>query len=261
MPGFSESQSAEQFARDDRVGSETPKAPEVRSGEAVAQIVAALYQKVSPRIGVRLIEPSAVLTIAGLKPVADLGNSLVEESDVIFIDEKRSGIEVKARLPLGKESIGQISLMNTSVLQKQQADLPKLLQRSLRQLIHLREHDWEVIQDGAYLGYPAQALIDWVDALRTNQRDRLVEADLVSVHPAAERYAGKVPEFDYYPEHANDPEIQTYIHQARAILKAFYESEHFRTIEQQLEFQQARREVRTALDTWIQRRREQQGRA
>ncbi|OIN93746.1 hypothetical protein COS81_03570 [candidate division WWE3 bacterium CG06_land_8_20_14_3_00_42_16] len=109
----------------------------------------------------------------------------------------------------------------------------------------LPETIMEILEDGIELGYPDQAILDFEDCCHKGNvnRDVTVESNLLSASPQAQKYHGAVPEFDYYPEHAGDPEIVAYLQSAKATLKDFYESEWFRRLAKDKEFLEARRKA------------------
>ena len=85
------------------------------------------------------------------------------------------------------------------------------------------------------------------------------ESDLLSAHPLAQELQGAVPEFDFYPEHANDPEIVQYVADARQILSEFYESSLIQEIALSENFQNLTQEHAAYINACIESRRKSRG--
>lgn len=84
------------------------------------------------------------------------------------------------------------------------------------------EVDIEQYEVGILLGYPSQAIIDFEEALRHDAYDVLQASGIIT---EGIPYRGALPEFDFYPEHANHPEIAGYIKECRRVLVEFYAKE------------------------------------
>lgn len=93
---------------------------------------------------------------------------------------------------------------------------------------------------GFTLGYPDRALLDHADW--TSQQNQDVSA-LEYPAPAmfAGQYRGPRPDFGYYPDHAQDPDIQNNIRKASEILRGFYESEAHKKLKNDPTFLEARK--------------------
>ena len=67
---------------------------------------------------------------------------------------------------------------------------------------------------------------------------RGVVCQAIPAHPMAQKYHGAIPEFYFYPESANDPELATYIERAKQVLHNFYESSWFKELETNQQFRE-----------------------
>ena len=243
-----------------RVSSESEKfLVEPRSVEETVQIVKRTCDGLDQGLGTLLVRPDAVLAIAGIKgmsdalhqPINDKAlalrqidnlNPQLNESGVVlssnrrldnpqlglFIGRSTLGLKYKtSRLNILKEKYGlkefDSSLGVSGVNQWLDA-----LDDSLNTLVSegvLTRDDAIIIDQGIALGYPDRAIMDFVDWYKTGRKKELVEADILSVHPSAKQFGGRItPEFDYYATSATDPEIIENIQNSRRILSGFYES-------------------------------------
>lgn len=241
------------------------------SGIETAELVSRVYEILGADIGCRLIEPNIVLAMSGMKGHADmhwvrLDNKKIEELKLVnskleifglelcfpkkiegdceirgitFANLK--GIERKSKttkipgVPLFDSRTGRDGLMMWN------KEIETSLAKTQKEGKISEEVNLEVILEGINLGYPDQAILDFEKCLREGKvHEDLLEADIISSIPEAEKYQGAVPEFDYYPEHKDDPEIVEYIFRAKEILKEFYNSVWFRGLSQKQEFYESR---------------------
>ena len=225
--------------------SEQQRSLEILTGEEVAKIVTDLYEQVGPHIGCRLIEPTSVLTIAGLKAGADLPFAIIDNDDINRVERIHlpTGIDLQARTAKPDETRhgykhGQIFLINRDRYAQAERELPIITERATKQLGSLSEDDSSIIFQGTFLGYPAQAIIDFVAAYQNDTMDKLDVADILPKE--YQKYSGALPQVCFWPQHKDDPEIQQYVRQSQDVLNAFYESEAFRHIEADPGFIEAR---------------------
>lgn len=93
-----------------------------------------------------------------------------------------------------------------------------------------KDLDTQIIVEGIALGYPLQAAIDFADWIAKDREPELVFGDMAY----AREYSTASPEFDYYPEHKNDPSIKRAEIESSSILSAFYTSGFHRGLKQML---------------------------
>lgn len=82
------------------------------------------------------------------------------------------------------------------------------------------EYDTAAILSGLKKGYPDQAIYDFAQWLASKKEAKMQRSAI----PYTGLYQEAEPNFDFFPEHADDSTIQRYIKQAGQLLKEFYES-------------------------------------
>ncbi|GEM_PF-4718114 len=252
--------------------SEDPKPKvELLTGEETAKVIAEMYDILGPTNGCILVNPNAVLAVAGLKGNADLPSPLLNDEEAEKIDMLNRQMESRG-VHLGyprnyrERVVTQLSLESLRGIEQKSREtkLPGYfpydsgtgrqglrewqmrVERNIRKINRdgrLSEETLGIYYDGVRLGYHDQAIRDFADWYQKETRERgdLAEADILSVNPYAQKYKGNVPEFDYYPSSAENPEIQEYIRKARETLDGFYKSEWHTSIAQDLTFLVARK--------------------
>lgn len=238
----------------------------------VEKRISEIYEFLGPEIGSRFINPNAVLAIAGLKGLADVHWTMLNKERAEKIEKlneqiKLRGLKISYPKNLGNEITPKsISLYSLKGLERktQTTKIPGIIPFDSRsgwsgfydwdsrigESLKLAQKRGEIPAEvrvgqleAVILGYPDQAIWDFEECLRKGDvQEDLRSADIISVSPYAGKYGGAVPEFDFYPEHANDPEIVAYIKEARLILKNFYDSQWFQKIVHDADFLKAREE-------------------
>lgn len=184
---------------------------EVLSGFEVAKIAEEIYHILGPKIGCRLVEANVVLTMAGLKGFADIHDVKLDKHEIEKIKELNRIIEkseIKLDCPM------EISDFSKSVQLS-------LYNNRFRKNVQILDSDSQDAWVGKLLGYPMQAISDFEEF----SSKELVESDIVSSIPEAQKYDGAIPDFDYHPKHKNKPEIVNYIKKSEEILRDFYKSD------------------------------------
>lgn len=82
----------------------------------------------------------------------------------------------------------------------------------------------DIYTDGLCLGYPTQAIRDFAEWYALSSAERKQRPLQEAVIEGAQTYKEPVPEFDFFPEHATDLQIQKYIQKASEVLRDFYAS-------------------------------------
>lgn len=90
---------------------------------------------------------------------------------------------------------------------------------------------------GVVKGYPDRAILDLVDEVAHNRGIEKMDSSKIS-HVAL--YGGAEPNYDYYPEHAQDPVIIAHQTKWGNILEKFYASSWHKSIAENLEFKAMR---------------------
>ena len=247
------------------------------SGLEVAELDAGLYEAVSPRLGSLLVESSIVLAMAGMKgngeSAARTGVAEGEKDDAFAEDIVRaneyfqrtapflrfSGNRKASRHPQGFCYLGfgvtnlsgferisrRTKLLSLSPfdassgfdgLWEWREQVEVALEHAQRDGVIPPEHLLNIYRDGIELGYPDQAIKDFADWYVTGRKKRLMESQISGVGT----YREHEPDFDFYPEHANDPEIRACIERSERILKEFYESDWHQRIQRDPGFIAAR---------------------
>ena len=236
--------------------SEDVKKVDLLTGQETADRIEEMYGLLDCDAAARLIEPSNALAVAGLKGINYLYGFPLDKQEhdrLSSINEKivPQGLELWINTPKG-EDIENLSGTLTSLrgyaykslhsqkilplvgiapysidqgfegLREWARDKDVAIMTAVEQGTLPQIDSPYIIYEGIDLGYPDQAIIDFVDWCKTHKPT--VEADILSAHKLADKYHGPVPEFDYYPESAQDPEIVEYIANARRILKDFYDT-------------------------------------
>lgn len=252
------------------------KLPETLSGLETAKLAESLYSQLDPVIANRLVDPNVVLTLAGLKGVADIPWIEPISTNGAKIDAVNEQFESRglffrydvdrqvANLDNFPEDVGSLSLINLKGIEKatKQSKLPGMIPYDSRTglegytpwidscnasieaekeqgRLDPELQTW-VILSGKVLGYPDQAVMDFEEAIRTDQSEKLKTVKILDEVPFANHYRGAIPEFDYRPEHADDTDIVAFRENAINILQEFYDSEWHKSLSENEEFLAAR---------------------
>ncbi|MDD3723811.1 MAG: hypothetical protein PHW92_15255 [Lutibacter sp.] len=244
------------------------------SGIETAKLASKVYEILGSELGCRLAEPNIILLIAGLKGHADIPWVKIDGSKILKLEEINTqlknydleiyypkkikddskitsltlvnlkGVEIKSKttripgVPPYDRNLGREELMSWY------KKVNILLGEAQKSGKIPKEVDIKILIEGIDLGYPDQAIFDFEKCLREGKiHDDLLEADILSSIPEAIKYQGAVPEFDYYPEHKDDPEIIDYVSTAKKILEEFYQSDWFKELSRKQEFQESRQET------------------
>ncbi len=241
----------ELMAPDEPTGGELPKTPEIRSGEEVARIMESVYSILGDDLGCRLIQPNGVLTLAGLKGRADVAHIIELGSDTQDRIEQANqalaatGVQLKLSPKKGTDRYAELYADNQPFLRYQHQRFPAVIERYTAEFGEPNEATQNHLWAGVTLGYPERAAFDVIGHGYGGTK----YANIISVHPAAQRYRGAVPEFDYAIEHEGDPEIQAAIRNARAVLKEFYSSNWFQALETSEAFLTARKRATALIES------------
>jgi hypothetical protein len=242
---------------------EKEKYPEVLTGQEVADLVKNLSEQCSPLLAEHLVKSNVVLTLAGLKPmtefpikvkdaedVAQIQNDIdklnkylaQEQKNIMFLKITNKpfiigGSESEEKAVLldlynlsGFERISKISKIpgltpfysnqGFEILFTWAKEIVPKLQKAKDEGLIPQNYDPENLFDGIIRGYPDQAIYDYADALSKNDIENMSESRI----PNTGRYEEAQPNYDFYPEHAEDPAIKKNIAEAGKILEDFYAS-------------------------------------
>lgn len=241
--------------------SERPELQEVLDGQEVAELESKLFKVAPEYLQPHLLESNVVLVLAGFKPQSEFFISLKSKAD---LPKVKGGLEKLNRAleqqgTLARfEAIGQpfspqhkpeeldaiISIESlvgyermshsTAIpgvpefdsragweeFEKWYPGFVNGVEQAQKQGKLPAEYDTAAVLSGLNKGYPDQAIYDFARWLASNKEPRLQESAI----PYTGLYQEAEPNFDFFPEHADDPTIQSYIKQAGQLLKEFYES-------------------------------------
>lgn len=246
----------------------------IRSITEISEILEVLMESMGMETGSSFVEPSNILTFAGLK-----GNnylySLLKPPDDIDVDTKinqllnKYGLRVWLALDekfskvLVQGDLESLTGMENKT-KNSKIILPKFLvpvfdatsgfeglkvwkkvfRTRLDELVAKGEisdlnSSKQIFSDGIRLGYPDQAILDFDLHLRTDRKTKSISSLLLSAHPFAQIYAGAHPDFFYAPDSWKDAEILIYIETAKKVLVEFYTSDWFTKLESSSKFRNA----------------------
>lgn len=241
-----------------------PKSEESLSGIEAAKNLEIMYDLLGPELGSLMVESNVILTVAGMKGMTNVPWVKLDKKSIEKIKQSEAGLRsLGVNILYNKElegldedpAVTQIAIENVGAIGRKAGSLnipgvPRYDRNTGKEgLIDWMKNidrfieeaksrgdlsdkiDTDVLLQGIFLGYPDQAILDFERCLREGDiHNDLEEADILSAVPSAEEYYGAVPEFDYYPEHRDDPDIVSYITRARKILGEFYGSDWFKNI-------------------------------
>ncbi len=253
------------------------------NGEETAQLISQFYTALGPRIGVHLVEPNAVITIAGLrgrgnflmhdvtdeeKNTLEKTNELAKKHGIKFIltqdlEDKIDGIQIinfkgleysskLSRFPFVEpfdSSTGYegFILWGDTVRNKAEHYF-KDKKYSLEEgpLGHPLDH----FMVGLELGYPDQALLDLLSTLHL-EKSPLTYSKI----PYSDYYSNPQPNFGYLPEHENEEAIAKIKDSWGSLLKEFYNSAWHTSISKDPNFVKFIKSEEKAHDEWFLKRR------
>jgi hypothetical protein len=244
------------------------------SGIETAELASKIYEIVEAEFGCRLIEPNIILLMSGMKGHADIPWVKLDKNKIQKLQQINSqlrnfyleiyfpkkikddytitnltfvnlkGVEKKSKATKIPGVLPYDSSSGREGLMDWYKEVNISLENAQKTGMIPKEVDIKILIEGIDLGYPDQAIIDFEKCLRVGKiHEDLLEADIISVVPVAEKYHGAVPEFDYYSEHKDDSGIVDYISTARKILEEFYRSDWFKELSQKQEFQAFRQKA------------------
>lgn len=237
-----------------------------RPVDETVKIISEIHDLLPPELGNLFIVPNVVLAVAGMKGYADIHWATHDKKEAAaHIDSlnqhlSQYGIVVNynADFENDEDSYFGLSMMSyrgfeysSSRLEafrkrfrvrgfdsstgsegftQWNTDLHKALKEAVKKG-ELTNIGAGIYSQGIHLGYPEKAIEDFENCYRTAEIHKdLVEADILSVHPLAEKYHGPIPVYDYYPDSANDQGILENIASARDVLQGFYTSEWMQSL-------------------------------
>lgn len=238
---------------------------ELLTGKETAKVISEIYETIGPTNGCQLVEPTAVLTIAGLKGYTFLVDAVVNEEETQKADDlnrhlESIGIKIKYSRGLNQMLITNLkgleyktkrtklpgffpylSILGFKGKNTWHDQIEENLEKARKSGEISPDIDTQIYEEGILFGYPDKAVIDFEKTLRTGdiQKD-LVDSDIETTHPFSKKYEGPSCDFHHDPSSANDPEIVEYIERAKQILKDFYNSELLIKISQDPKFLVAR---------------------
>lgn len=229
--------------------------PETLNGEEVSLMVEKVYDKLSPDLARCLVQSNVVLAMAGFKPRSDFFIDINSPEDTTrlaaevekfnkFLNNPQIRFRVQGKpfeIPEGKrltQMLGVDSLLGWERMtritkipgvpvfdrqlgwngfEKWHGNFIKGIEQAEKAGKIPADND---VPSGLMHGYPDQAILDFGDWYYTGRHKELKESNI----PYTGIYSEAEPNYDFYPEHANDPAIKENIKKAGVILKEFYES-------------------------------------
>lgn len=228
------------------------------------ELVSSLYTALGPRIGSHLVEPNALLTLAGFRgrgyfvihdltpeeqsrieqvnhQLKDLGIEF-DANDELFEDElvitNLKGWEYStgfSKLPFIKKF--NASTMNYSEWWQNTNEAAKKYFQSSAARGPFYEQGLKRFMIGLGFGYPDQALLDFYDAFRREGHP----FEFSEIPFSNYYYSDDKPMFSFLPEHKDDPDVLSTIKVWGAFLKDFYASLWHQKHEKDPEFIQMRK--------------------
>ncbi len=241
--------------------------PEVLNGKEVAALVEPLFEKVDINTGCHLVDSNVVLTLAGLKPQTEFfidadnttEEAIKEEIEALNSFAGDKGIQFFTVGKIHKNPhnpkrapFQMVSVENLAGYERisKTTTIPGIapfdksvgwdgfpqwwsgVVEGARRYCQGDEVIMEELLTGFQKGYPEQAALDFGDYLKTGKVKKLVESHI----PHTGIYNEAEPNYDFYPEHANDPNIIVNIEQSGKILEDFYKSGWHTSVEEKLSF-------------------------
>jgi hypothetical protein len=250
-----------------------PIGPEILTGQEVADVVEKVFAKLSPEVACQLVDSNVVLTLAGMKPTTDFFIKVPTQTMVESVANEVSllnNLIQAANKNLRVRTAGDPFISPTSKIQTQMVHMESLdgwenttkktkipgVEPFNKQLgwegygkwyqktwdnLEKSEREGKIIEAegmiaGLVHGYPDTAIYDFEDWYSKGREGEIEDSNI----PFTGTYTEAQPNFDYYPEHADDPEIKNYIEQSGKILKEFYESEWHKKVEPSLGFHKSK---------------------
>ncbi len=237
--------------------------PEPRTAAQVVDLIKAKFEQVSPNLRHALVESNVVLTLAGMKGMTEFFIHIKDEGtlqqltrDLEILNQIDEQIHFRLagkpfRAPATEQNTQMVSLDSLpgieriSKISKLPGVTPFAREEGWEGLVKWRQKLIQGIEAaeevgsspkgydvlaGIVRGYPDTAILDFADWIKTGQVKQLEDSQIsgTGIYEEAE------PNFDYYPEHANDPGIIAYKEKAGSILQNFYESDWHAAKKQEL---------------------------
>jgi len=259
-----------------RLRKKETKIPESLTGQEVASMVEECYEQLPISLGSRLVDSNVVLTLAGFKPMTEffipvLTDEVLEEikqgiekANTFF---KKMGIKLAHvgkpfNKPTGAKERTQMvsiaSLLGSERISKT-TQMPGISHFDHRNgfegLRDWHNRTWDELEQnqaqnkippeyalqgivaGINRGYPDRAILDFADWIANGRTRKMQDSNI----PHTGTYQEAQPNYDFYPEHADNPAIRQNIDQAGKILADFYQSSWHQRISQEQSFKQIRR--------------------
>ena len=236
--------------------------PDFLSGQETADLVAKVFGKLRPNFSEHLVDSNVVLTLAGFKPQTDFFIELNIPQDRVLVEGQVEGLNAELKginpeikfqivgLPfedsanrltqmvsvenlLGVERVSKVSKIpgvesfnraagwrGLSKWHKKIIENFEFNEKAQTQPFNNRGAFMNVLT-GLYKGYPDTAIYDFAEWSPTDRSRKMQGSNI----PYAGTYKEDQPNYSFYPEHANNLDIQENIKQAGKILEAFYESD------------------------------------
>lgn len=253
---------------------ESEDIPEVLSGKETAVLVAREYENNPSTLTARLVNSNAVLTLAGLKGHTEIFIPVESEKEIKSIEEnieklndsleeegirfsvsanrKDKGAKPGQRLAVGISNLKGLErttkltkIPGVPVLDSQKGftgavDWGKELAQDFAQKQRQGEvpqgkEAWQIYIDGLSKGYPDTAIEDFYKWNQGGQKDRMANSRIAGTG----KYPEASPNYGFFPEHAENPDIKENIQLATKILDEFYKSDWHRQISEDHAFREA----------------------
>ena len=224
------------------------------SGSQVTEIITQIYDILEPGVACNLVNPNVILTIAGIKPYADIhwipytknteekvqtANEILKKYDLelsITLDENsndiadgfitnRKGLERITHLSKFKWVPKYNSVTGKKGHAKWYRETLNNLNEMLKNGDIVGDRSLEILFSGIKIGYPDQAILDYEDAIRLDNRGTLILVKLN--YPKEYELTTAIPNFHFYPEHLNEVSIKNWIDTANIVFAELYNSEWY----------------------------------
>ncbi|MBA3752349.1 hypothetical protein H0X06_06195 [Candidatus Dependentiae bacterium] len=254
------------------------------NGEETAQLTSSLYKELGPRIGVHLVDPNVVIALAGLRGGGSITlHGLTDEEKLKLkkVNEnfQKFGIKFVVHEDV-KDEIAVISVLNlkgfeyASRLSKFPFMKPFDSSTGFEGLEGWQNEMYSEVKKyfkdkkytkkrplgdtlghffgGLMLGYPDQALLDFLADYTTNSsRSKLSYHSI----PYSDYYENAQPNFGYFREHENEESIVRTRKSWGNLLKRFYTSSLYKSLAKDPMFIQTRDSEDDAHHEWFKRKR------
>ncbi|MBL8030052.1 MAG: hypothetical protein JNN11_02290 [Candidatus Doudnabacteria bacterium] len=251
---------------------ETMAIPETLSGQEVADLFQKAYAELTLNIKEHLVDSNVILTTAGLKAQTEFFVDIKGEEDAAGVQVQVNKLNELFKIlnPEIKFSMVKKSISPPRRGKRQMVSIQSLLGAERVSKISKipgvipfdKSTGWDgfvkwrssiaknfgalqetgtkpFVDDEAYTnvlaglmkGYPDTAIYDFAEWFPTDRSKGMQDSEI----PFTGLYSEAEPNYDFYPEHANNPDIKENIQQAGKILQQFYESDWHKQITQELQ--------------------------